>query len=158
MRTLSRFITVVSACLPLLFVAGCGDPLNRGGEISGTVTIDDEPVTAGNVLLVSEDGKWSVVGPISATGTYTVKEPPLGTVRIAVQTEMYSQKNNPDPGHKTGKGNEPPGSRGMVTPNPAERGLIYKAIPAKYEKIETSDLSVTVTRGNQQHDIRLTSK
>jgi hypothetical protein len=46
----------------------------------------------------------------------------------------------------------------MVLPDPKVRGLVYKAIPEKYERIETSGLTVVVTPGHQQHDIVLTSK
>ena len=57
--------------------------------MSGTVTIDGEPVTAGEVLFISEDGKWSASSPLSAEGTFVVKEPPVGIVKIAVQTEAF---------------------------------------------------------------------
>jgi hypothetical protein len=46
----------------------------------------------------------------------------------------------------------------MVLPDPKVRGIIYKAIPPKYEKIETSGLNCTVTRGNQTHNLELTWK
>jgi hypothetical protein len=155
MRKLA-FLTIL---LALFVVAGCGDPLNRGGSVSGMVTIDGEPVTAGNVLFASEDGQWTVFAPLRGDGTYLVKEPPLGNVKIAVQTEMYKGRAVP-PNTKNEPRGDPKqvGSGGMVLPDPSVRGLIYKAIPDKYEQFETSGLSCVVKRGDQQHDIPLTAK
>jgi hypothetical protein len=154
----SRLALALAGLVPLL-TAGCQDPLNRGGAVRGQVRIDGEPVTAGNVLFVSEDGKWTGIGPINGKGEYVVKEPPLGKVQIAVQTEMYRNFAPPArgaPAHDGGGG--PPGSKGMVLPDPAVRGLVYKPIPAKFESVDTSDLSYVVVRGDQTHDLELSSK
>lgn len=140
----------------LLLLAGCSEPLNRGGTINGKVTIDRAPVTAGNVLMVSEDGKWTGYAPLRGDGTYTVKEPPLGNVKIAIQTELYRGRSLPTKGGGM-SGSTKPGSAGMVMPDPSVRGLVYKATPAKYEQVETSGLTGTVVRGDQELDLPLTS-
>jgi hypothetical protein len=151
MRTLFRLALFASAGVAALLLAGCGDPLNRGGDVHGRVTIDGEPVTAGNVLMVSEDGKWTGIGPINASGDYVVKEPPLGKVKIAVQTEMY--RDAPPPPKPGGKDGSP-----MVPPDPSVRGTVYKAIPRKYEQIDSAELSCTVVQGQQPFDLKLTWK
>jgi hypothetical protein len=152
--------TLLMALLVLGPLAGCtpGDPLNRGGSLSGKVTIDGEPVTAGNLLLISEDGNWTGTAPLRGDGTYTVKEPPLGNVKVAVQTELYRDRRVPTQ-YPSAKGKDKlPGSGGMSLPDPSVRGLVYKEIPEKYEKPETSGLTCVVQRGHQQHDFPLTAK
>ena len=44
----------------------------------------------------------------------------------------------------------------MVTPE--DVGLVYTAIPERYEQRDKTDLRVTVTRGTQEHDIKLSAK
>jgi len=148
------------ALLLLLPLAGCGgsDPLNRGGTLHGKVTIDGAPVTAGDVLVVSEDGAWSVASPLRGDGTFTVKEPPLGPVKVAVQTERYRDRPLPTKYPAAKAGAQSSGSAGMTLPDPSVRGLVYKEIPARYEKIETSGLTCVVQKGDQQQDFALTSK
>ncbi len=158
MRSLPRrFLLPLLATLLLL--VGCGGRINRGGTISGKVTIDGAPVTAGNVLFVSADGQLTAIGPIAGDGSYTVKEPPLGNVSIAVQTEQF-RKRAPPAKHSApgGPPNKDAGSPGMVLPKPSERGLVYKATPKKYEQADTSGLRHVVERGNTTHDIELTEK
>jgi len=36
-------------------------------------------------------------------------------------------------------------------------GLVYKPIPEKYENIKTSGLTISITRGKQDFDIKLKS-
>ena len=93
-------------------------------------------------------------------GSYTVKES-TSWVRspIAVQTEQFR---GCPPSPKNSAAGGPPakdaGSPGMVLPMSSERGLIYKAIPKKYEQADTSGLRHVVERGNTTHDIELTEK
>jgi hypothetical protein len=46
----------------------------------------------------------------------------------------------------------------VILPDPSERGLVYRAIPEKYEKVETSGLTCVVQKGTQTHDLKLSSK
>lgn len=157
MRALSRLAGVALACLPFV-LAGCGGRINHG-EVSGLVSIDGQPVTAGNVLIVSEDGQWTATGPLHGDGVYSIREAPLGKVRIAVQTLMYRGTAVPPPrvGRPGGDASQV-GSKGMMLPDPSVRGLVYRAIPEKYEQVETSGLSSEVVKGDQRIDLPLTSK
>ena len=141
--------------LSVLAVLGCGgDGLNRGGKLTGKVTIGGKPLSGGNVIVTSEDGKYSVQGFINGQGTYSVLEPPLGKVKLAVQTSHLKGSTQPKaaPGGGAGKGE---GSAGMVLPDPKDIGLGYTPIPAKYEKPETSGLTAEIKPGDQTHDIEL---
>lgn len=143
----------LAACVLLLAVLGCGgnynDGLNRGGELSGTAYLDDKPLGGGRVECFSADGRYSVAANIDPRGRYTLKEPPLGPCKLVVKTSHL--KDSASAG-KGGKGN-PGGSAGMVIPD--DVGLKYTPIPAKYEELNSTDLAVTVEKGDQSHDIRL---
>jgi hypothetical protein len=145
--------------LPAVFLlVGCSSRINRGGELTGTVRINGEPVTAGNVLLFSEDGELSVAGPIHSDGTYVVRDPPLGKVSIAVQTRMFRVRGPASPPAGLAAGEPLESSRGIVVPAGSERGLVYKAVPEKYEQAETSALTWTVGWGQNRHDLELSGQ
>jgi hypothetical protein len=139
----------VAGILPALFlVTGCGDSsgLNRGGEVSGPVTIDGQPLGGGRVEFYSEDGKNSVFGEIRPDGTYAIAEPPLGPCKVVVVTSYLANMTPPPPGAGSGM-------PGMVLPK--DVGLVFTAIPTKYEDVKTSDLRATLTKGKQTHAIKL---
>lgn len=144
--------------LVLLLLSGCGgDPgLNRGGVLTGEVTIDGKPVTAGTVLVVSENDRYAVTGFINEYGKYSVKEPPLGMCKVAIRTKDKIGSKRPPGGAKGGKVGA--GSGGMVLPEPDEMGLTYVPIPDKYEEAGTSGLTVEVKAGKQEHALELTWK
>ncbi len=154
-----RFASLAAGLLALA-LAGCGgDGLNHGGKLSGKVTLDGKPLKGGNVIVSSEDGKHSVQGFITGEGTYSVPEPPLGKVKIAVQTAHLRGSFTPKEGVPAGAGGKGElGSRGMTLPDPKEIGLGFTAIPSKYEKPETSGLTTEIKGGDQTHNVELTSK
>lgn len=158
MRTIR--IAPLLAGLLAAALAGCGGDagLNRGGKLTGAVTLDGKPVKGGNVVVASEDGKYSVQGFINGEGTYTVAEPPLGKVRIAVQTAYLRGSTAPRGDPTGGKGGKGEGSRGMVMPDPKDIGREFTEIPEKYEKPDTSGLTAEVKPGDQTHDLPLTAK
>ena len=133
--------------------AGCSrdDGLNHGGEVSGRVSIDGKPVTAGVVELVSLDGMNGVTTNLRPDGTYTAKEPPVGRVKVAVRTKQFKTmpRQRPNP---SGGGNLP-GSPGMSIP--ADLGVAYVATPERYENVDTSGLTADLKPGKIVHDIDL---
>jgi hypothetical protein len=139
------------ALVSVLFAAaGCGGPysgINRGGKLTGKVTIDGKPVSAGEVIVYGADGKHSASGRLRTDGTYVVIEPPLGDCKIAVVTSTF--KDVPPPGAK----------KGPMDYTDPETGQwpIYVRTPERYEKPDTSNLTVKVSSGEQSHDIPLTT-
>jgi hypothetical protein len=146
----------VLALLSLPLFLGCGSSLgiNKGGKLTGEVTIDGKPVTAGAVFLMSEDNQHAVSGFINEYGKYTVKDPPLGPCKVAILTRDKKGSMRPK-ATREGKGS---GSGGMVLPDPEEIGMTYVAIPEKYEEIATSGLAVVVKAGDQVENFPLTRK
>lgn len=154
-----RYIRLAALIGLLVLVAGCssGDPgLNLGGAVTGKVTIDGRPVTAGTVLFVSENDKYAVQGPINEFGKYTVKEPPLGKCLVAVKTREKAGSVRPKAA-TTGSGGVV-GSGGIVLPSPEEIGMTYVPTPPKFEDAKTSGLTAVIKKGNQEHDLPLTMK
>jgi hypothetical protein len=150
MRRLSRRAAAGALLAAILLASGCGrgDGVNRGGKLTGKVTIDGKPVGGGEVLILSADGKHSMSGRIRNSGAYEILDPPLGPCKLAVVTS--SIKDVPPPTTKKGPVN-------FTDPATGE-WPIYVPVPAKYEKPETSGLTVDVKAGDQPHDIELTNK
>lgn len=141
---------VVFAC------AGCqrGNP---GGELAGQVTIDGEPVRGGNVIIANDDGTIIQIGRIGDDGRYSVAEPPLGDVKIAVQTSQFKgfKGTTASNGAEDTQGR---GSGGMIVPDPKTLGMTYVWVPEQYEDYNTSGLTLKIKRGKLEHDIKLTGK
>jgi hypothetical protein len=147
---ISRRAAAGALLTALLLVIGCGrgDGVNRGGKLTGKVTLDGKPVGGGEVTVIGADGKHSMSGKIRNSGEYEIMEPPLGPCKLAVVTS--SIKDVPPPSAKKGPVN-------FTDPATGE-WPIYVPIPAKYEKPETSGLTVEIKGGDQTHDIPLTAK
>ncbi|OWK36748.1 hypothetical protein [Fimbriiglobus ruber] len=156
---ISRFAAAAVVTAAALFLTSCEKPdgLNRGGELTGMIALDDKPIGGGRVEIYSADGVNAVGCDVRPDGGYTLKEPPLGDCKLVVKTSIL--KGMPPP-PKTPAGPKPPAkensSAGMVVPK--DVGLVFVPIPAKYEELATTDLKVTVKSGKQTHDIKLASK
>lgn len=145
--TISRCLLVVG----LLAASGCGNAPTRG-TLSGKVTLDDKPVTAGTVFFSKQDGSQSDRAPIQSDGTYKSENVPLGDVRVAVQAPTAGPK-------------MPPGAKmpsGMPADHPQAK--IYNNaggdtfnIPKALSDPATSNITVKVEPGAKTYDIPLKS-
>jgi hypothetical protein len=151
-----RHVIGVGLGLFVLFSCGCGssDGLNRGSDLSGRVTLDGKPLGGGRVELWSLDGLNSVSCQLRNDGTYTVAEPPLGPCKVVVMTSHL--KGVPAAPRRLNERAGQPGSAGMTSPDGL--GLAYTPIPRRYEDLATTDLTLTVERGNHTQDITLTAR
>jgi hypothetical protein len=140
-----RLALTAIAFLILTGAFGCGRSL---GTVSGRVTFQDQPVTAGSVVLYCE-GQQIVRGPIAPDGTYTIPNVPRGEVRVTVVPPVRL----PD-GFKK-KYPTPPVIDGPTLPD-AGRAPKTTAIPARYCVPEESGLTLKVGRSATEFDIRLT--
>ncbi|QVL30052.1 hypothetical protein KIH39_14410 [Telmatocola sphagniphila] len=149
--------------------------------MTGSVSIEGKPVTAGSVYVVLEENKEITAGGmIKGDGTYSVKAP-VGKVKVAIQTlafkpgganEERKATNVSTAPNKNGKTGPPAGytkegyvKKGTnVPPAPAwangdpEHPPKYVKIPGKYEKIESSGLAYEIHRGANAIDISLSEK
>jgi hypothetical protein len=122
----------------LLAVAGCGDNL---GTVTGTVTLDGELITFGNVVFHGANGKVAQAN-IQPEGTYTATKVPLGEVVVTVQTyPLPPQVRPPD---------APPEK------NPTPGKARFTPIHANYADTKLTPLRYTVQPGSQEHEVKLT--
>ncbi|MGC4007383.1 MAG: hypothetical protein QM811_31370 [Pirellulales bacterium] len=117
------------SCLAFL---GCG---NAEGlvPVSGTVTIDGQPLKMGNIRFVPEKGRPSG-GTIDENGRYTMTSRVPGD-GVSAGTLMVE-----------------------VTSNTAKGKTVHWLIPQKYSDYKTSGEKVTVDGPNDNLDIKLTWK
>jgi hypothetical protein len=132
-----------------LGAAGCSSK----GTISGKITYQGKPVTAGTVTFVPEKGGGAFTASIQE-GEYKVEHVPPGPAKIAVSTpssssaKRYIEKMQPPPEMlKKGAPDRPAGEPVKPSAQPTV------PIPPKFQNPETSGLTYTVKSGQQNFDI-----
>ncbi|MEY4393523.1 MAG: hypothetical protein RL595_772 [Planctomycetota bacterium] len=141
--------------LSILFLMGCaGDDFNRGGALSGKVFLEETPLEGGTITLETTNGKHNASCEITPEGTYVISEPPLGECVLSVKTShLKGAVSNPTITKTKQNPSGIIGSPGMMMPKGV--GLVYKPIPEKYENIKTSGITISISRGKQDFDIKL---
>jgi hypothetical protein len=123
------------------FPAGCGSRVKPQGEVSGTVKINGQLVTAGEVVFFPEAGGEPVRTGLGPDGTFRATGIPTGRSRVAIETLPFRQLTPPPPEIAKQLG----GPRTKYVP-----------IPEKYERPETSGLQFDVKKGvNEEWNIQL---
>lgn len=125
--------------LLLLLAAGCGGDASGRYAISGTVTLDGQPVTTGAIAVIPAQG---TDGPTSGgsieDGEYSIpasKGPTAGRYRVEIRW---------------------PREAGQVELYPGQSGAKFEeAIPAKYNSKST--LEIQVGEGSTEHNFDLTT-
>jgi len=121
----------------LLFAAGCsGEKVPGLGRVTGTVTMDGQPVPDASVIFdAANPGEPPSLGKTDASGNYELyysrghKGATIGEHAVYISTYQAPNDENPQPKKET--------------------------IPAKYNG--KSELKVTVTRGKNIHNFELKS-
>ena len=118
---------------------GCG---GNTASVSGSVTLDDKPLTTGNVAFHPVNGGPVANGAIDESGNYSVvvgsgeRLTPGEYVVVVVATEPMQPPKDPRMAPAPGK---------LITPK-------------KYGDLKTSDLKFTVSNGSNTIDLKLSSK
>jgi hypothetical protein len=160
--------------LVIIFAAvGCG---NATGTVTGTVTLDGEPLKAGNVTFARTDGKQTMLAEIQEDGSYTMINVPAGSAKVCVETKSLKPTigapsgSGPRIGVPAGggvvpknvpaEGTVPPGGDGHYVPGggAGTKAHLFVAIPDKYSDPTQTPLSFEVKRGSQKYAIELKSK
>jgi hypothetical protein len=174
------------AGLVLLAAFGCGGSHGKG-TVSGTVTLDGQPLPAGKIAFVPAQGA-GVSADIKEDGTYTATDVPAGEIKVIVETASLKPivDQAKGAGAKGGPAKYASGSSGgpgaTTTPDAnmspeakaffekqqktvaegreraKELAARYRAIPTKYADPGTSGLSLTVKSGENKYDVPLSSK
>ncbi|MFV2066673.1 MAG: carboxypeptidase-like regulatory domain-containing protein [Pirellulales bacterium] len=131
---LLRGVAWVSS-VAIIFLVGCAQS-EPTGTVSGTVTLEGEPVTAGVVSFISEAGSASM-GNIGSDGSFTLDgELPVGKYTVSVSPPELTMGPD-DTGDKLA--NEMPAS----------------PIPGGYYDESSSDIVKEVTEGDNSITIEL---
>ncbi|WP_417748567.1 hypothetical protein [Rosistilla oblonga] len=138
--TVAKFFNAASLLalsLGLMLTLGCDDSDPRTGTVSGFVSLDDQPLGSGNILLLSESGA-SGGAELAADGTYTLSCTP-GKYLVAVMP--IAVEVGPD-----GKPTDPQAAANVVE------------IPMHYQDVGTSEIAIEVVAGDNDFHISLDSK
>lgn len=141
------------------FILGCqSGNSNTPSSVRGKVTYKGAPVTAGTITFYPKDGGMYPHN-INADGTYEMTSLPVGEMIVTIETETANTNTKMPtygPRGKGGKGGKNPmiGPTPEGAPPPQAQGA-YVKIPSKYAEKETSGLTVTLQRGNQEKDFPL---
>jgi len=153
-RALALFLLLVA-----VVVAGCGPNVAKA-KVKGRVRFLDKYLTAGTVGFINKEGQIGVA-QIDFDGNYEMNDAPVGPVKITVKVPNVSAGAGPkgDTGPKPPPGvpeMRPPGSAAAEkTFTPVVDPTKIVKIPGKYASADTSDLTYTVEKGEQTHNITL---
>jgi len=147
----------VGLVLLCLVLAGC-DSKNARAKVKGKVKFFDKHLTCGTVSFITKDGRTGS-GNIDFDGNYEVGDAPIGECIITVTVPQPPKGGpgtagppKPPPGVPEAR---PPGSSG-TGPAPIVDPSKIVAIPEKYGSKDTSNLTFTVEKGDNTHNITLT--
>jgi hypothetical protein len=119
--------------------------------VKGRVLFKGTPLPGGQLAFHSAKGTSAAgTAVIDESGNYSINSPE-GDVKITVDNQMLmpGAAREKRIAEKMGAGPRPGG------PQPTEVKGKYVPIPAKYLSPETTDLTYTVKKGEQTHDIEL---
>lgn len=135
-RRPARRAGAVGVVLLLAAAAGCGG--KSRADVTGTVTYRGRPVVSGSVVVIASD-QMPYYGTIQTDGSFTVRQVPVGPVRLGVHS--------PDPYY------EPPAppevkadlearrqKAGIELPPKPPKGAWFK-IPSRYGEPSQSGLT-----------------
>jgi hypothetical protein len=177
-----RTVRLAALAALLLGVAvGCGGS-QTPASIRGKVTYKGTPLPGGTLMFFTDNGQYSTTVQTDGSGTYSIKDVPVGSAVVTIETETFNPKNeNPEYGAEMkggAKGKGPPkggeskfkaermavegkggggggGSGGFGPAPPEELAKLYMKIPAKYSDKRTSGLKIDIARGENTKDFEL---
>jgi hypothetical protein len=129
----------VALCLSLCAAAliGCTSDSSKG-TVTGTVTLDGQPLTSGLIRFVPTDGQTATADATITNGEFTATVP-VGEKRVSVSAPKVV------------------GKRKMYdTPDSPTMDVVEELLPARYNA--QSELTITITAGDQPATFALTSQ
>jgi hypothetical protein len=147
-------LALLSLGVGVLGCSGGGNP-NAPARVSGSISYKGQPIKAGTMSFVTTGG-IAHNALISADGTYTATDIPVGEMVVVIETESINPKKTTPASQNT---KEAKMRMQMMQPGPAsveKASDHYIKIPAKYGNAKTSPLTVTLTAGRQVQNFDLT--
>lgn len=140
-RRPERRIFIGSLILLTGVFAGCGRTApQRGARINGTVTVGGKPAVRAAVRFFDEKNVCVGAGTVGDDGTYVAVDVPRKPLKVAVEEAPKESYVPVPPGTVT--------VPGTILGPPAK-------IPKKYQKTDTSGLTLTVADGEKEKKLDL---
>lgn len=146
---MNRIATIVTGVFLAGLCAGCSG--EKTVTVTGTVTLDGQPVTGGTVSFLPKSSGVPITAFISTEGTYRAESVPAGEVVVTLRPPPPE---GDSPGQVIKKRGELKGEAPEPPPPPPGAD-----IPSRYADPETSGLSTnikTAKQGETVYDIPLT--
>lgn len=160
-----RFVWLSMFCV--LGLSGCGGGADGTVNVSGTITLDGQPLSGANVNFISPDGKFAGYGKTNANGVFTlVQGAKPGENRIVISKVDPAQlpaggafqfSENPEDGMDHGQlGAMMFDTTGTVRAGTAN--ITGETLPAEYSDPASTQLTFNVPdSGTSSADFRLSS-
>ena len=126
--------------IALFLFPGCSKQVSK---VSGRVTVKGEPIVAGRIVFIAEDGRLDSAQILD--GAYLVSRAPIGNVKITI-TGTPPASNKP----RVGAGKPERFVKPETGPNKK-----FVDVPKKYSDEKTTDLTYEVKSGKQEYNIDL---
>ena len=133
----SRCMNWLGAVLLIVTIVGCSSKPS-GGTVKGTVTLDGQPLAAGQILFVAVDQNAQAAEATITAGQFEALVPP-GEKRVEIRAPKVSGK-----------------KKLYDTPDSPTVDVIAELLPAKYNV--DSELKLTVDGSVQEQKFDLQSK
>ncbi len=140
-----RFL-ILSVALAALI--GCGSKKDPGGTVKGTITYKGSAVNGAGLMMYPQSGNSFVI-PVTQEGTFDAVDIPAGEYVIVVQPSSGKS------GVPSTKGMDPAKAAEMQSKIEAMKSPPTIPIPQKYTQQKTSDLKLTVAKGDQTVSLEL---
>jgi hypothetical protein len=135
-RMMLRTIQLTAVCLALAVTAGCS-PDSGKAAVTGTVTLDGQPLKSGLIRFIPADGRTPTAEATITDGEFTAQVP-LGEKRVSISAPKLVGKR-----------------KAYETPDSPTVDIVEELLPARYNV--TSELTLRVTGGRQKADFMLES-
>jgi hypothetical protein len=132
-----RSASAAAAGLAALLIAGCGD--GSTATVSGTVTVDGQPLKEGLIRFVPPSTAAAAVEAPITNGEYTAAGVPLGEVQVQISAPKVVGK-----------------MKMIDTPESPYVDKVEELLPPRYNV--QSELKMTVESGSQEKSFQLKSK
>ena len=129
----ARLTVLVAFSVFVGWCAGCGSGGPPTGSVSGKVTYNSQPLTAGVVTFINEEAGRGASSDLDASGQYRIPALQTGQYKVAIHRQ-------PPPVNET---------------SPQTIGNGRLSIPEKYQDFQSSGLTATVKEGKNTTDFNL---
>jgi hypothetical protein len=131
-----RILRVISLCALSMATSGCSTEAGKG-TVSGTVTLDGQPLKDGLIRFVPVDGQTATAEAMIVDGEFRALLP-IGEKRVSISAPKVVGKR--------------PAYQAAGAPS---IDIVEELLPARYNA--KSELTLNVTGGRQDADFKLTS-